>query len=44
MPEIARWVFHLHERFDGSGYPNGLAGSEIPLESRVLLVADALEG
>ena len=43
MPEIARWVLHLHERFDGSGYPDGLAGEEIPLESRILLVADALE-
>jgi len=43
MAEIAHWVLHLHERFDGSGYPDGLTGSEIPLESRVLLVADALE-
>jgi HD-GYP domain-containing protein (c-di-GMP phosphodiesterase class II) len=36
-------VRHHHERFDGGGYPDGLAGEEIPLESRVILVADAFE-
>jgi diguanylate cyclase (GGDEF)-like protein len=39
----ARWVRHHHERFDGAGYPDGLVGEEIPLESRVILVADAFE-
>ena len=39
----ARWVRHHHERFDGAGYPDGLAGEEIPLESRIILVADAFE-
>lgn len=43
MPELARWVNHLHERFDGDGYPYGLAGREIPVESRILHVADALD-
>jgi diguanylate cyclase (GGDEF)-like protein/putative nucleotidyltransferase with HDIG domain len=43
MPELARWVNHLHERFDGAGYPYGLAGREIPVESRILHVADALD-
>jgi diguanylate cyclase (GGDEF)-like protein len=43
MPELARWVNHLHERFDGDGYPYGLAGREIPVESRMLHVADALD-
>jgi HD-GYP domain-containing protein (c-di-GMP phosphodiesterase class II) len=43
MPELARWIGHLHERFDGDGYPNGLAGREIPVESRILHVADALD-
>jgi diguanylate cyclase (GGDEF)-like protein len=43
MHEEARWVRHHHERFDGSGYPAGLEGSEIPLESRIILVADAFE-
>ena len=36
-------VLHLHERYDGEGYPNGLSGETIPLESRVLNVADAFE-
>ena len=43
MPEIGRWVHHLHERFDGQGYPTGLAGREIPMESRILHAADALD-
>jgi putative nucleotidyltransferase with HDIG domain len=32
-----------HERWDGGGYPDGLAGEQIPLESRIILVADAFE-
>jgi diguanylate cyclase (GGDEF)-like protein/putative nucleotidyltransferase with HDIG domain len=43
MPVEARWVRHHHERFDGGGYPDGLAGDGIPLESRIILVADAFE-
>jgi diguanylate cyclase (GGDEF)-like protein/putative nucleotidyltransferase with HDIG domain len=43
MPDEARWVRHHHERFDGAGYPDGLAGEQIPLESRIILVADAFE-
>ncbi len=43
MPDEARWVRHHHERFDGAGYPDGLAAHEIPLESRIILVADAFE-
>jgi HD-GYP domain-containing protein (c-di-GMP phosphodiesterase class II) len=43
MLEVATWVLHLHERFDGHGYPSGLAGDDIPLESRILHVADAFE-
>src|SRR3954452_25079318 len=39
--EIASVVRHHHERVDGQGYPDGLAGSEIPLLSRILAVADA---
>ena len=34
-------VRHCHERWDGRGYPDGLAGEEIPLESRVIFVCDA---
>jgi diguanylate cyclase (GGDEF)-like protein len=43
MTEIANWVLHLHERYDGDGYPNGVAGEQIPVESRILAAADALE-
>jgi len=39
----ADWIRHHHERIDGAGYPDGLAGSDIPLESRIILVADAFE-
>jgi GAF domain-containing protein len=37
----ARVVRHHHERFDGRGYPDGLAGEAIPLGSRILAVVDA---
>ena len=40
---LATWIRHHHERWDGSGYPDGLIGSSIPLESRILAVADALD-
>ena len=43
LPEAAEWVAHVHERIDGRGYPNGMFASEIPIESRILHVADALE-
>jgi diguanylate cyclase (GGDEF)-like protein len=39
----ARWIRHHHERYDGSGYPNGLVGKDIPLQSRIILTADAFE-
>ncbi|HEY5692892.1 MAG TPA: diguanylate cyclase [Gaiellaceae bacterium] len=34
-------VRHCHERWDGRGYPDGLAGEDIPLESRIIFVCDA---
>jgi HD-GYP domain-containing protein (c-di-GMP phosphodiesterase class II) len=43
LEEEALWVHHHHEHLDGSGYPDGLRGEEIPLESRIILVADAFE-
>jgi diguanylate cyclase (GGDEF)-like protein len=43
LTDIAGWVGSLHERVDGKGYPDGLAGEAIPIESRILHVADALE-
>ena len=41
LDSIAPAVLHHHERFDGDGYPAGLAGDEIPLEARVICVADS---
>jgi diguanylate cyclase (GGDEF)-like protein len=43
LPQIAGWVLHHHERPDGRGYPRGLEGDAVPLEARILSVADAYE-
>jgi putative nucleotidyltransferase with HDIG domain len=43
MEEISKIVRHHHEKFDGSGYPDGLSGDQIPLASRILSVADTLD-
>jgi putative nucleotidyltransferase with HDIG domain len=43
LKDVARYVKYHHERWDGLGYPEGLEGSNIPLISRVLSVADAFE-
>ncbi len=41
--EIAAYVRHHHESFDGSGYPDGLAAEAIPLGARILAVVDAFD-
>jgi len=41
--EEAGWILHHHERLDGRGYPDGLTGGDVPLESRIIMVADAFE-
>ncbi|HET8756220.1 MAG TPA: HD domain-containing phosphohydrolase [Solirubrobacteraceae bacterium] len=43
LRDISGWVLAHHERLDGRGYPAGLAGDAIPLEARILAVADAYE-
>ncbi len=43
LGESARMVRHHHERWDGNGYPDGLKGNEIPVGSRIIFVADALD-
>jgi diguanylate cyclase (GGDEF)-like protein/putative nucleotidyltransferase with HDIG domain len=43
LRDISAWVLAHHERIDGRGYPHGLAGDVIPLEARILAVADAYE-
>jgi diguanylate cyclase (GGDEF)-like protein len=40
---VAEWVLHHHERWDGTGYPDGLAGDAIPLGARIIFVADAFD-
>jgi len=40
---VAEWVLHHHERWDGTGYPDGLHGEDIPLGARIILVADAFD-
>jgi diguanylate cyclase (GGDEF)-like protein/putative nucleotidyltransferase with HDIG domain len=40
---VADWVLHHHERWDGGGYPDRLAGEEIPLGARIIFVADAYD-
>ena len=40
---VADIILQHHERMDGSGYPNGLAGDELLIESRILAVADVVE-
>ena len=43
LARAARIVRHHHERMDGRGYPDGLAGQQIPLASRIIAACDALE-
>ncbi|HET8980362.1 MAG TPA: diguanylate cyclase, partial [Solirubrobacteraceae bacterium] len=43
LRQIAAWVRAHHERVDGGGYPDRLAAERIPLEARILAVADAYE-
>ena len=41
LDPMALGILHHHERFDGTGYPAGLLGKEIPLEARIICVADS---
>lgn len=43
MAHLAPWIYHHQEKYDGSGYPDGLRGDKIPLPARVLTVADAYD-
>lgn len=42
-PQIQEYIRHHHEQYDGSGYPDGLAGEKIPLGARVIMVADTID-
>lgn len=43
FPRLAAVVRSHHERFDGKGYPDGLAGEEIPMEARIIAVAESYD-
>lgn len=41
--DIAQWILHHHERWDGTGYPYGLRADAIPLPARIIFVADSFD-
>jgi HD-GYP domain-containing protein (c-di-GMP phosphodiesterase class II) len=43
LRDTGSFIRHHHERFDGKGYPDGLAGEKIPLQARVLFVAETFD-
>ncbi|NPD75312.1 HD-GYP domain-containing protein [Oceanispirochaeta sp. M1] len=43
LKEIALYVRHHHERWDGKGYPSGLSGKDIPFGARIIAVADTFD-
>ncbi len=43
LGHLAPIIRHHHERWDGQGYPDGLSGNDIPIESRIIAVCDAAE-
>jgi long-chain acyl-CoA synthetase len=43
LQKVVPFIRHHHEHFDGSGYPDGLSGEQIPLMSRIMAVVDAYE-
>ena len=43
LAPVAKVVRSAHERFDGAGYPDGLAGDEIPVPARIILICDAYD-
>ena len=43
LDQLADWVAHHHERWDGQGYPDRLSGEDIPVPSRIIAVAEAYD-
>jgi putative two-component system response regulator len=41
--DVRDWVYHHHERWDGKGYPQGLAGEEVALPGRILVLAEVYD-
>ena len=42
-PNIISYIQHHHERYDGTGYPDGLAGEKIPLGARIIAISDSYD-
>ena len=40
---VEAMIKHHHENFDGTGYPDGIAGEEIPIGARIIMIADTLD-
>jgi HD-GYP domain-containing protein (c-di-GMP phosphodiesterase class II) len=43
LESLAEIVLHHHEHWDGTGYPDGMKGKEIPLSSRIIAICDAID-
>jgi len=43
LSDVTKIVRHHHEKYDGSGYPDGLKGEEIPIEASILMIADTFD-
>jgi HD-GYP domain-containing protein (c-di-GMP phosphodiesterase class II) len=43
LKKLSKIIRHHHEKYDGSGYPDGIKGEEIPLESRIIACADTFD-
>lgn len=43
LADVIPFIRHHHERYDGQGYPDGLRGEQIPMEARILTVADSFD-
>lgn len=42
-PDVLEYIKYHHERYDGTGYPDGLKGEEIPLGARIIMVTDSID-
>ncbi|MBN2898835.1 MAG: HD-GYP domain-containing protein [Clostridia bacterium] len=43
LKQISKMILHHHERYDGTGYPDGISGREIPLGARIIAICDAFD-